>query len=104
MERSRLDPIAWIGALLLASSAALAAGAPAARPVKPPKCHASEQLVRVKAFEDRGASVHVELIEMPSGRAVEPIDVAKPGHAYYARRFGKPGALACLPVDPVLGG
>lgn len=104
MERRRLDPIAWLAALLLASSAAPAACEPAARLPKPPKCHASEQLVRVKAFEDHGASVHVELVELPGGRALEPIDVAKPGHAYYQRRLGKPGSLACLTIEPMAGG
>ena len=82
MARNLIHSIAWFAAC--AALPAMATDKPANRAAR---CHASEQLVRVKAFDDRGSSVHDELVELPSGRALEPIDVAKPGHAYYQRRF-----------------
>jgi hypothetical protein len=87
-----------LASLCLASLAATAGNPPLTR-LRPRACAPGEQPVRVQAYEDRGASVHVELVDLPSGRPREPIDVAKPGHRFYERRFSKVGALACLPRD-----
>lgn len=82
------------------STANIATAKPAPRPA--PKCHAAEQLVRIVRFEDRGQTVHVELVDVRTGAALETLDVTDPGN-YYRKRFSVAGALACIPLAPPPG-
>lgn len=81
--------------LSVLATADMASAKPAPRPA--PKCHAAEQLVRVVRFEDRGQTVHVELVDARTGTALETLDVTDPGN-YYRKRFSVAGSLACIPV------
>lgn len=95
-------------AIVLASC--FAAAVPAMATDKPvaargKTCHPSEQLVRVTKYEDRKDSIHIELVDAATGRALEPIDVTKPWHSGYDKARYPLGRAVChpLPSKPTEG-